>query len=60
MSANTNTVLKQELIQIVGHTHQQQIDIKGKSTGGKYYFIDTMPREYLIYDGVEFKKGILE
>jgi hypothetical protein len=29
------------------------IDIEGKSTGGRYYFIDTMPKEYLvIVDGV--------
>jgi|GEM_PF-551774 predicted MPP superfamily phosphohydrolase len=38
------------VIQVVGHTSQNQIDIKGKATGGKYYFIDTLGRnkEYLI------------
>jgi len=39
-------------IQVVGHTTQNQIDIKGKSTGGKYYFIDTLETsgEYLIIE----------
>lgn len=40
------------LIQVVGHTSMKCIDIKGKSTGGKYYFIDTLgtSKEYLIID----------
>ena len=40
--------------QIVGHTVQDHIDIKGKTTGGKYYYIDTLPSgEYLIeIDGI--------
>lgn len=52
MLAKTNN-----LIQIVGHTQQNQIDIKGKSTGGHYYFIDTLgtSREYLVIDNGEFK-----
>ena len=39
-------------IQVVGHTGQNCIDIKGKSTGGKYYFIDTLETsgEYLIIE----------
>jgi len=59
MKANKESVLKKDLIQVVGHTHQSQIDIKGKSTGGKYYFIDTQGSsgEYLIYENSEFKVG---
>jgi hypothetical protein len=41
MRANRNT-LRKKLIQVVGHTSQEQIDIKGKATGGRYYFIDTL------------------
>jgi hypothetical protein len=52
MKANYDT-LRNQIIQVVGHTGQTQIDIEGKATGGRYYFIDTMPREYLIVtDGV--------
>lgn len=42
--------LKSEFIQIVGHTGVNKIDFEGKSTGGRYYFIDTqhtVPFEYL-------------
>jgi hypothetical protein len=34
--------LKKSHIQVVGHTQQYQIDTKGSSTGGRYYFIDTL------------------
>jgi len=52
MEANYDT-LRTQIIQVVGHTTRKQIDIEGKATGGRYYFIDTMPREYLIIkDGV--------
>lgn len=52
MKANYDT-LRTKIRQVVGHTGQRQIDIEGKSTGGRYYFIDTIPREYLIViDGV--------
>ena len=52
MEANYDT-LRTQIRQVVGHTTRKQIDIEGKSTGGRYYFIDTMPREYLIVtDGV--------
>lgn len=52
--SNKNTDLKKMYIQIVGHTSQDQIDIKGKTTGGKYYYIDTLSKgEYLIdKDGI--------
>lgn len=51
--------LKKAIIQIVGHTSQHQIDIKGKATGGRYYFIDTLGTsgEYLIIKGPTFKTG---
>jgi predicted phosphodiesterase len=54
--------LNKKLIQVVGHTHQTIIDIKGKSTGGRYYFIDTLDNkqpEYLIYENQKFTKGVL-
>ena len=47
--------LRKEIIQVVGHTKMEQIDIKGKATGGRYYFIDCLNTsgEYLIIqDGV--------
>lgn len=61
MKANkANGWIKNELIQIVGHTYQKKIDFKGKSTGGRYYFIDALPsKQYLIYENNEFKLGQL-
>lgn len=59
MNANYDTLRKQ-IIQVVGHTGQKQIDIKGASTGGRYYFIDTMPREYLIINDRVVSLGKLE
>lgn len=56
--SNKNTDLKKNYIQIVGHTQQDHIDIKGKGTGGKYYYIDTLPSgEYLIDKDGEFSVG---
>jgi hypothetical protein len=65
MAANKSTqdgkltnkeTLKNHIIQVVGHTPQDTIDIKGKSTGGRYYFIDTLEygqNQYLVIkDGV--------
>ena len=55
---NKKTDLKKNYIQIVGHTQQDHIDIKGKATGGKYYYIDTLPSgEYLIDVDGEFEIG---
>jgi predicted phosphodiesterase len=55
---NKGTDLKKNYIQIVGHTQQNKLDINGKATGGKYYYIDTLPNgEYLIYEDGEFKIG---
>jgi len=65
MAANKSTqngkltnkeTLKNFIRQVVGHTPQDQIDIEGKATGGRYYFIDTLEygqSQYLIVkDGV--------
>jgi len=48
--------IKKDIIQVVGHTQQNQIDIKGKATGGRYFFIDTLGTsgEYLIYEDEKF------
>jgi hypothetical protein len=56
MAVNRDTLRKQ-VIQIVGHTQMNQLDVEGsqKWTGGRYYFIDTLDTsgEYLIIeDGV--------
>lgn len=43
--------IKKEYVQIVGHTEVKSIDIKGKATGGRYYFIDALDaRQYLVHD----------
>lgn len=59
MAANKDTLRKQ-IIQVVGHTHQDQIDTKGKATGGRYYFTDVQEtsKEYtIITDGqISFNK----
>ena len=58
LSGNRDTFLKTDYIQIAGHTQVHKIDIKGKATGGRYYFIDAIDeRQYLIYEGSEFKLG---
>jgi hydrogenase maturation factor len=55
MTANKKT-LRKKIVQVVGHTPQDNIDIEGKATGGRYYFIDTLEYnqgQYLIVtDGV--------
>lgn len=56
--SNKNTSLREKYIQIIGHTAQKTIDIKGNSTGGKYYYIDTLSNnEYLIEENEQFKIG---
>jgi predicted phosphodiesterase len=60
MTGNKDTFLKDQYIQIVGHTHVDTIDM-GKATGGKYYFIDALEKnqEYLIYEDGVFSKGAI-
>jgi hypothetical protein len=62
MRANRDTLRKQ-IIQVVGHTPQDTIDIKGKSTGGRYYFIDTLEygqNQYLVIEGNVVSLGVLK
>lgn len=58
MVANYDT-LRTKVRQVVGHTHMKEIDIEGKSTGGRYYFIDTMPKHYLVVRDGDVHLGIL-
>lgn len=62
MSGNKDTFLKTDYIQIVGHTRvNSSIDIKGKSTGGRYYFIDALDvNEYLVFENNEFRTGVVK
>jgi len=58
--SNQNTDLKKNYIQVVGHTVQDSIDIKGKTTGGKYYYIDALGKgQYLLNIDGNFELGIL-
>jgi hypothetical protein len=60
MYGNKNTFLKNEYIQIVGHTRVNNIDIEGKATGGRYYFIDALDNaspQYLVYEEGVFSLG---
>jgi hypothetical protein len=54
--ANRDT-LRDQFIQVVGHTQQKKIDREGKSSGGRYYYIDTLGTsgEYMIIDNGEIK-----
>lgn len=49
--------IRKNFIQVVGHTRVTKIDIKGKATGGRYYFIDSLgtSKEYLIIEDGVFK-----
>lgn len=54
---NRNSFLKHNYIQIFGHTQMRNVDVKGASTGGKYFCIDTLQTsgEYMIIDkGIKF------
>lgn len=51
----SQNIKKAGIVQVCGHTAQKSIDIEGKATGGKYFFIDTLGTsgEYLVYlDGI--------
>ena len=49
--------VKKTMIQVVGHTAVKEIDAKGKTTGGRYYFIDCLDYtpEYLVYENKQIK-----
>jgi hypothetical protein len=51
MNANYDT-LRKEVIQVVGHTQIERMDIEGKATGNRYYFIDCLGTsgQYLIIE----------
>ena len=60
LAGNRDTFLKKDYIQIAGHTQVRYIDIKGKATGGRYYFIDALDEGmYLIYEDGKFNIGNL-
>lgn len=52
MKANKNTPLKENYIQVFGHTQQSKVDRSGHYTGGKYYCLDTLETsgEYMIIE----------
>ena len=51
--------LRDQFIQVVGHTTQGKIDTEGKSTGGRYYYIDTLGTsgEYMILEQISTDNG---
>ena len=56
--ANRDT-LRDQFIQVVGHTTQGKIDTEGKSTGGRYYYIDTLGTsgQYMILEQISTDNG---
>lgn len=54
MKSNYDTLRKQ-IIQVVGHTTVEQIDIDGKSTGNRYWFIDCLgtSKQYMVINDNE-------
>lgn len=61
LQQSNHKTLRKKLIQIVGHTQQDNIDIKGKSTGGRYFYIDCLAtsKEYLTFNDIKFELGKL-
>jgi hypothetical protein len=58
LRVNRSTPLKEKYIQIAGHTQVTMIDMEGKATGGRYYFIDALDiGQYLIYEDDQFRLG---
>ena len=57
-AANRDT-LRDQFIQVVGHTTQGKIDTEGKSTGGRYYYIDTLGTsgQYMILEQISTDNG---
>lgn len=63
MKANKQSDIKKKYIQIVGHTHLGQIDFRGKSTGGRYYFVDCLGEyggEYLTINNGHLKLNVIK
>lgn len=62
MASNKKTPIHDHFIQVVGHTQVTKIDIEGKATGGKYYFIDCLgySKEYLIINDGKVTTGKVE
>jgi len=59
--ANKKSDIKKAVIQIVGHTNQPNLDLSGKTTGGRYVYIDTLPiGQYLIEENGELTVGIIK
>lgn len=56
--ANRDT-LRDQFIQVVGHTERNKIDTEGKSTGGRYYYIDTLGTsgQYMILEQISTDNG---
>jgi len=54
-----NKKLYKKYIQVVGHTQVEKIDVRGKSTGGRYYFVDALPTsgEYMVITDNEITFG---
>lgn len=52
MKSNKNTPLKENYIQVFGHTQQSKVDRAGNHTAGKYYCLDTLDSsgEYMILE----------
>jgi len=60
-AANRDT-LRDQFIQVVGHTTQGKIDTEGKSTGGRYYYIDTLGTsgQYMILEQISTDNGTIK
>jgi len=59
-SNKKNKFIKEKYTQIVGHTTQDYLNLSGKTTGGKYIYIDTLGvGEYLIEEDGVLKVGKL-
>jgi UDP-2,3-diacylglucosamine pyrophosphatase LpxH len=56
--ANRDT-LRDQFIQVVGHTTQGKIDTEGKLTGGRYYYIDTLGTsgQYMVLEQISTDNG---
>jgi predicted phosphodiesterase len=61
LMAVNREILRDKVIQVVGHTSMTKIDIEGKATGGRYYFIDTLGTsgEYLIIENNNVTVGTI-